>query len=134
MRFNSDKPYDRFVREQVAGDVLEFETDLQRREQVVATGFLAIGPWALVDADKTQLQMDVIDNQLDTLGRSMLGLTIGCARCHDHKFDPIPQREYYALAGIFQSTKTLDGRLSGVFSGMHRTLLPETASEIAGSR
>ena len=61
----------------------------------------------------------------------MLGLTIGCARCHDHKFDPIPQREYYALAGIFQSTKTLDGRLSGVFSGMHRTLLPETASEIA---
>ena len=55
------------MREQVAGDVLEFETDLQRREQVVATGFLAIGPWALVDADKTQLQMDVIDNQLDTL-------------------------------------------------------------------
>ena len=128
--FNRDKPYDVFVREQVAGDVLEFDTDLQRREQLTATGFLAIGPWALVDADKTQLEWDVIDHQLDTLGRAMLGLTIGCARCHDHKFDPIPQREYYALAGIFESTKTLDARMSGVFSGVHRTALPETAGEL----
>ena len=128
--FNRDKPYDEFVREQVAGDVLEFDTDLQRREQLTATGFLAIGPWALVDADKTQLEFDVIDNQLDTLGRAVLGLTIGCARCHDHKFDPISQREYYALAGIFESTKTLDARMSGVFSGVHRTALPETANEL----
>ncbi|MDE0123706.1 MAG: DUF1553 domain-containing protein [Bryobacterales bacterium] len=129
--FNGDKPYDRFVREQVAGDVLEARDDLQRREQAIATGFLAIGPWALVDQDKAQLQMDVVDNQLDTLGRAILGVTIGCARCHDHKFDPLPQREYYALAGIFRSTRTLDGRMSGVFSGVHRTLLPESPVELA---
>ena len=128
--FNSDKPYDRFVREQVAGDVLEFEDDSQRREQVIATGFLANGPWALVDQDKIQLQMDIVDNQLDTLGRAILGLTIGCARCHDHKFDPLPQREYYALAGILGSTRTLDGRMSGVFSDINRTSLPETPAEL----
>ncbi len=128
--FNSDKPYDRFVREQVAGDVLESRDDRQLREQIVATGFLAIGPWALVDQDKAQLQMDIVDNQLDTLGRAFLGLTVGCARCHDHKFDPIPQREYYALAGIFRSTRTLDGRLSGVFSDVHRTVLPEHPDEL----
>ncbi len=128
--FNRDKPYDRFVREQVAGDVLEYDTDAQREEQIVATGFLAIGPWALVAADKAQLQMDVVDTQLDTLGRAILGLTIGCARCHDHKFDPIPQREYYALAGIFQSTRTLDGRMSGVFSDVNRTPLPEAPRDM----
>ena len=128
--FNRDKSYDRFVREQVAGDVLEFDSDAQRREQLVATGFLAIGPWALVDQDKVQLQMDVVDHQIDTLGRAVLGITVGCARCHDHKFDPLPQREYYALAGIFRSTKTLDARLSGVFSDVSRTPLPETPAEL----
>jgi len=128
--FNSDKPYDQFVREQVAGDVLEFKDDLQHREQLIATGFLAIGPWALVDADKTQLRMDVVDNQIDTLGRAVLGLTLGCARCHDHKFDPVPHSDYYALAGIFMSTKTLEARMSGVFSGVYRAALPETADEL----
>ncbi len=128
--FNRDKPYDRFVSEQVAGDVLEAQDDAQRREQIVATGFLAIGPWALVDQDKLQLQMDVVDNQLDTLGRSILGITVGCARCHDHKFDPVPQRNYYAMAGIFASTRTLDARMSGVFSDVHRVRLPETSQEL----
>ena len=128
--FNRDKPYNRFVSEQVAGDVLESESDAQRREQIVATGFLAIGPWALVDQDKLQLQMDIVDNQLDTLGRAILGVTVGCARCHDHKFDPLPQRDYYALAGIFRSTRTLDARMSGVFSDVHRVSLPETAEEL----
>ena len=128
--FNNDKPYDRFVQEQVAGDVLDWKNDAQRREQIIATGFLAIGPWALVDADKEQLRMDVVDNQIDTLGRVFLGLTLGCARCHDHKFDPIPTREYYALAGIFRSTKTLGGRESGVWSKINRVLLPETSAEL----
>jgi len=127
---NADKPYDRFVQEQVAGDVLEFDDDIQRREQIVATGFLAIGPWALVDQDKVQLRMDIVDHQLDTLGRAFLGLTVGCARCHDHKFDPLPQRDYYALAGIFRSTRTLDARMSGVFSDVNRTPLPETPEEL----
>ena len=128
--FNSDKPYDRFVQEQVSGDVLPWKTDDQRREQIVATGFLAIGPWAVVDADKEKLRMDVVDHQLDTLGRALQGLTLGCARCHDHKFDPIPTREYYALAGIFRSTRTLNGRISGGFSDVNRVLLPETPSEL----
>ncbi len=128
--FNRDKPYDRFVQEQVAGDVLEFDDDIQRREQIVATGFLAIGPWALVDQDKVKLRMDIVDHQLDTLGRAFLGLTVGCARCHDHKFDPLPQRDYYALAGIFRSTRTLDARMSGVFSDVNRTPLPETPEEL----
>ena len=129
--FNSDKPYDQFVREQVAGDVLEYEDDQQRREQLIATGFLAIGPWALVDADKVQLRMDIVDNQIDTIGRALLGITLGCARCHDHKFDPVPQRDYYSLAGIFLSTKTLDeARMSGVFSDSYRAALPETPEEL----
>ena len=96
----------------------------------MATGFLAIGPWAVVDADKEKLRMDVVDHQLDTLGRALQGLTLGCARCHDHKFDPIPTREYYALAGIFRSTRTLNGRMSGGFSDVNRVLLPETPSEL----
>ena len=128
--FNSDKPYDRFVQEQISGDVLPWKTDDQRREQLVATGFLAIGPWAVVDSDKEKLRMDVVDHQLDTLGRALQGLTLGCARCHDHKFDPIPTREYYAMAGIFRSTRTLNGRMSGGFSDVNRVLLPETASEM----
>ena len=128
--FNSDKPYDRFVQEQVSGDVLPWKTDDQRRKQIVATGFLAIGPWAVVDADKEKLRMDVVDHQLDTVGRALQGLTLGCARCHDHKFDPIPTREYYALAGIFRSTRTLNGRMSGGFSDVNRVLLPETPSEL----
>ena len=128
--FNSDKRYDRFVQEQISGDVLPWKTDDQRREQLVATGFLAIGPWAVVDSDKEKLRMDVVDQQLDTLGRALQGLTLGCARCHDHKFDPIPTREYYALAGIFRSTRTLNGRMSGGFSDVNRVLLPETPSEM----
>ena len=128
--FNSDKPYDRFVQEQISGDVLPWKTDAERREQLVATGFLAIGPWAVVDSDKEKLRMDVVDHQLDTLGRALQGLTLGCARCHDHKFDPIPTREYYALAGIFRSTRTLNGRMSGGFSDVNRVLLPETPSEL----
>ena len=96
----------------------------------MATGFLAIGPWAVVDADKEKLRMDVVDHQLDTLGRALQGLTLGCARCHDHKFDPIPTREYYALAGVFRSTRTLNGRMSGGFSDVNRVLLPETPSEL----
>ena len=75
--FNSDKPYGQFVREQIAGDVLEYENDREQAEQLVATGFLAIGPWALVDADKVQLRMDIVDNQIDTIGRALLGLTLG---------------------------------------------------------
>ena len=128
--FNHDKPYDEFVREQIAGDVTDYTDDLDRRDKIIATGFLAIGPWALVDSDKVQLRMDVVDNQIDTVGRALLGLTLGCARCHDHKFDPVSTREYYSMAGIFRSTQTLDERMTGVFSDVHRWPLPETAAEL----
>lgn len=105
--FNRDKPYNRFMMEQMAGDLLPVTTPEQRREQLVATAFLALGPTNYERQDKDSLEMDVIDEQLDTMGRTFLGLTIGCARCHDHKFDPIPTKDYYALAGIMRSTQTL---------------------------
>jgi hypothetical protein len=105
--FNADLPFDRFIREQLAGDLLPAETPAEERRQLTATAFLALGPTNYEEQEKQQLRYDVIDEQMDTLGRAFLGQTIGCARCHDHKFDPIPQRDYYALAGIFSSTRTL---------------------------
>jgi hypothetical protein len=112
--FNADKPYDRFLTEQLAGDLLPYDGAPQRCEQLIATGFLALGAKNLDTQDKDLLRMDVVDEQLDTLGRALMGLTLGCARCHDHKFDPIPMKEYYALAGILRSTKTVTpGSVSG---------------------
>jgi hypothetical protein len=107
---NADKPYDLFLREQLAGDLLidEQTDEATRHDRLIATGFLSMGPKVLAEGDETKLQMDILDEQIDTIGRSMLGLTLGCARCHDHKFDPIAQADYYAIAGIFQSTKTME--------------------------
>ncbi len=106
--FNADKPYDRFVKEQIAGDLLPAASTPQRHEQLTALGFLSIGPKLLAEADKVKLEMDLIDEQIETLGRAFLGMTFGCARCHDHKFDPLPTADYYALAAIFKSTHTMD--------------------------
>ena len=106
--FNADKPFDQFVIEQIAGDLLSTKDEAARREQRIATGFLSLGPKVLAEPDKIKMEMDIIDEQIDTLGKALLGLTLGCARCHDHKFDPIPTADYYALAGIFKSTKTMD--------------------------
>ncbi len=106
--FNADKPYNRFVQEQIAGDLLPAEGTPQRHEQLTALGFLSIGPKLLAEPDKVKLEMDLIDEQIETLGRAFLGMTIGCARCHDHKFDPLPTADYYALAAIFKSTRTMD--------------------------
>ncbi|WP_417848114.1 DUF1553 domain-containing protein [Thalassoglobus sp.] len=111
--FNADKPYDTFILEQLAGDLLEAENYEQRQQQIIATAFLALGPHNYENQDKEQLRMDIVDEQIDTTGRVFLGMTIGCARCHDHKFDPIPTSDYYALAGIFRSTNSLvDGNVS----------------------
>lgn len=109
--FNADKPFNRFLSEQLAGDLLPYWTQRERDENVVATGFLVVGPKVIGATDKEQLLVDVIDEQLDTIGKAFLGLTIGCARCHDHKFDPIPAHDYYALAGILASTETIHGNL-----------------------
>ena len=105
--FNRDKPFDRFIIEQIAGDLLPYDDYEQGREQLIGTAFLALGPTNYEEQDKDVLRMDVIDEQIDTIGRAFMGMTIGCARCHDHKFDPIPTADYYALAGIFRSTQTL---------------------------
>ena len=105
--FNSDRPYDRFVREQIAGDLLPADSPAERERQLVATALLVLGPTNYEGQDKSILEMDVIDEQIDVIGKGLLGMTITCARCHDHKFDPIPTKDYYALAGIFKSTQTL---------------------------
>jgi cytochrome c553 len=107
--FNEDKPYDRFIMEQVAGDLLSAKDDQVWNENLIATGFLAMGPKSLAEQNPRQFQADLVDEQIDTLSRTVLGMSVGCARCHDHKFDPIPQADYYALAGIFQSTETYFG-------------------------
>ncbi len=122
---NADKPYDQFVREQIAGDLLPAEDDRERAEQIIATGFLALGSKAHDAENRGQFVLDVVDEQIEATTRAFLGLTVACARCHDHKMDPIPQREYYALSGIFRSTQTCSGTLAGVFPNFNASPLIE---------
>jgi hypothetical protein len=107
--FNNDKPYDRFLTEQIAGDLLPAGSQREQDECLVATGFLALGVKDVNQRFTVRFVMDNIDEQIDTLGRAVLALSLGCARCHDHKFDPIPMTDYYALAGIFRSTDLCAG-------------------------
>lgn len=106
-QLNADLPYDEFVTQQLAGDLLEATSIEERRDQLTATGFLVLGPKMLAEQDKPKLIADLVDEQLDTIGQSLLAMTIGCARCHDHKFDPLSTEDYYALAGILHSTKSM---------------------------
>lgn len=106
--FNADKPYDQFIREQIAGDLLPAKNADDKTNHTIATGFLTLGPKSYSQRGKA-FQMDLIDDQIDTTSRAFLALTVSCARCHDHKFDPIPTKDYYSLAGIFSSTKTFYG-------------------------
>ena len=124
--FNRDKPFDQFVIEQLAGDLLPFDDQAQQHEQLIATGFLSIGPKVLAETDEAKMRMDIIDEQLDTTGRAFLGLTLGCARCHDHKFDPIATADYYGLAGIFKSTLTMQKYQK--VAEWHEHLLPSAAA------
>lgn len=103
--FNSNMPYDQFVKEQLAGDLMASSTIPEKTRRTIATGFLMVGPKALAETDKEQSRLDIVDDQIDVLGRAMLGMTLSCARCHDHKFDAIRSTDYYALAGIFRSTE-----------------------------
>ena len=105
--FNADKPFNQFLTEQLAGDILAKSDRVRHDELLIATGFLMLGPKNFVQPDQEKAQLDVIDEQIDVTTRAFLGLTVACARCHDHKFDPVPTRDYYALAGIFASTATL---------------------------
>jgi len=106
--FNQDVAFDRFIREQIAGDLLQATTREDRRRQLIATTFLALGNTNLEEQDKVQLRMDVVDEQLDVIAKGFLAQTVTCARCHDHKFDPIPTADYYALAGILRNAKAMD--------------------------
>ena len=125
---NADKPFDRFIHEQIAGDHLAFDSVEQRREQIIATGFLAIGPYTISNYIKKQLDADVVDHQIDRIGRVFLGQTLSCARCHDHKFDPVPTEDYYAMAGVFHSTLTTSYDGPGVWSTITEIELPKTGS------
>lgn len=124
--FNRDKPFDRFIVEQLAGDLLTAADESNRHEQLIATGLISIGPKVLAEVNEAKMQMDIIDEQIDTVGRVFLGLTLGCARCHDHKFDPIDTADYYGLAGIFKSTKTMETYTK--VAKWHEHLLPSAAA------
>jgi Protein of unknown function (DUF1549)/Protein of unknown function (DUF1553)/Planctomycete cytochrome C/EF hand len=123
--FNADTPYDRFVRAQIAGDLLPARDDRQRADQLIATGFLAFGSKAHDAENRGQFVLDLVDEQIEATTRAFLGLTVACARCHDHKLDPISQRDYYALAGIFRSTQTCSGTLARVFPNFNASPLLE---------
>jgi hypothetical protein len=128
--FNSDMPYDQFVVEQLAGDLLPTTDDVSlTTRRVIATGFLMLGPKALAEADKEQVRMDMVDEQIDVTSRAFLGLTVACARCHDHKFDPIPTTDYYSLAGIFRSIEMLGGNAGVTAMWQERPIEQRTAQQ-----
>jgi cytochrome c553 len=109
--FNADTPYDRFILEQLAGDLLPAASPKEHAANIVATGFLATGPKLVGEEEGRRFFADLVDEQIDATTRVFLGATVACARCHDHKSDPIPQTDYYALAGIFRSSETHFGLL-----------------------
>jgi hypothetical protein len=104
---NRDLPYDEFLRQQIAGDLLPTDDEEERNRRITATGFLTLGAKVLAEQDKPKLVMDIVDEQIEVVTKATMGLTVACARCHDHKFDPISTKDYYALAGVFKSTKTM---------------------------
>lgn len=108
-----NKPFDRFLKEQIAGDLLPADDDAQQAQQTVATGFLAVGSRSINENNPKQFAVDQADEQIDALFQATMATTLSCARCHDHKFDPISQRQYTAVAGIFLSTDTLFGASGG---------------------
>lgn len=110
LAINQDIPFDQFTQLQLAGDLLPYENGAQRDEQRIATGFLLLGPKVLLGNNPENQKMEIADEQIDTIGRVYFAQTLGCARCHDHKFDPVPTRDYYALAGIFTSTQVMEQR------------------------
>jgi cytochrome c553 len=123
--FNNDKPYRQFVAEQIAGDLLPAKDDREKAQHTIATGFLAIGSKTHNTQNRKQFVLDMADEQIEATSQAFLGLTIQCARCHDHKFDPISQRDYYALSGIFQSSQTCYGTLPGVIQNINPSPLIE---------
>ena len=110
--FNNDKPYDQFIKEQIAGDLMPHRTYQEYNDQQIATGFLTIGT-KNIQAQIKQFEADRNDDQIDAITRGFLGMTLSCARCHDHKFDPFSQQDYYGVYGLFNNTENLDGLYRG---------------------
>ena len=131
--FNNDKPFDQFIREQIAGDLLARRSGdpAQQAEMITATGFLVLGDVEIVAVDKMKMEHDLIDNQVSKIGTAFLGMTLGCVRCHDHKFDPIAQQDYYAIAGMFRSTSSTYKTDNGVWSSVNKSDLPESPQQRA---
>ena len=128
--FNNDVPYDRFIREQVAGDLLPSPDGKPLNTRgLVATGLLALGPKALAQKDKPKMLYDIYDEQVDVVSKAFLGLTVSCARCHDHKFDPILTRDYYSMGAIFANTRDFANVGDGVSKMLYRPLVPRAQYE-----
>jgi mono/diheme cytochrome c family protein len=102
--FNNDVPYDRFLIMQLAGDKLSYSTQAQREDNLIATTYMGAGPWVWDQAEPVQGRADERNERVDAVTRGMLGLTVACARCHNHKYDPIAQKDYYSLVSIFASS------------------------------
>ncbi len=111
--FNEDLPFDRFITEQLAGDLLPAKDDAERARFLVATGYLAVGPLSLNEMSREQYLADIADEQINASTQAFMASTVACARCHDHKFDPFSMKDYYAMVGIFLSSKTFVGTAVG---------------------
>jgi hypothetical protein len=127
--FNRDLPYNQFVREQLAGDLLPSPDGRPVNARgIVATGLLALGPKALAQKDKIKMMYDIYDEQVDVVSKAFLGITVACARCHDHKFDPILTKDYYSMIAIFANTRDF-GAVDGVSKMLFRPLAPQAEYE-----
>jgi hypothetical protein len=127
---NRDLPYTEFIRHQIAGDLLQpADPERMDKEALIATGLLAIADFVPGDVDKDLMIADYVNDQIDVVGRAFLGLTLGCARCHDHKFDPISIEDYYAMAGIFFSTRLVPSPVPGNTPLVRVPLLPKAELE-----
>jgi hypothetical protein len=122
--FNGDVPYNRFVREQIAGDLIPDPDGHINKRGIVATGFLALGAKAIAQQDKQKMLYDVYDEQLDVMSKAILGLTLSCGRCHDHKFDPLLQKDYYSIINFFANTKSFRDPETHVSKLLYTPLVP----------
>ncbi len=128
--FNNDLPYNQFVKEQIAGDLMPSPDGASTYKRgIVATGFLALGAKAIAQQDKTKMLYDVYDEQVDTVSRGILGITLACARCHDHKFDPLLTKDYYSMVNYFANTRSFKDSEAHVAKLLFTPLLPKEQNE-----